>query len=558
MKNGLHSAILIVALLSIGPDLLLGQNSTAFKVKATGTGQTTGHIANLSIQNNGALPLNIKPESVYIPSDGQYQPYVVEIPGITIPPGETADIPVDGYCADIFADPVPSGTSMPPLGDWIPIGSGTSLKDLISIIPHISQPPFTPGDIPMITGSPGYTPRTTPTTPEIIPTWPGTDQIVGGTISPKKDPDKIAPVLIEAIHNIAKAYDKLRDEGKIATPFSGNLEKEREAVIQQTFWIYTASLSGKKYEKETFRENTIKQFEANTGTPLATLPEKEKEDMNSGIAEFWNTFTAVGTEAKVLSKDGMSNAMNEPELIADKAPLVTIVDQISQADQFKKELKKCFFNKLEYDVFILHAYDRGTGNKKKHSRDEYAGNEKNEAELPLQKGDSLEVNLENLKCECLCWTAQEKGGKKTGTFCDCEITGVSLRSYNGQAFTDLMEADFDKYVTATLRKEVAEKLDALKKANGKKSEIDKLQKQLDDEKKLIKENADRIAELKKQLNGPWRLAHDKTQTAFQVKAGFTGQVEFVFDVQGKCKGDDTCAGCEFSREVKFKVNVPKS
>lgn len=311
MKNGLRSAIAIVAFLFFSPNFIAGQTSSAFKVKATGTGQTTGHIANLSIQNNGELPIKTKPESLFIPSGGQYQPYVCEIPGITVPPGETLIIPVDGYCADVFTPPVPSGTTMPPLEDWIPVGSGTPLGDLVSIIPHDPQLPFTPADIPMITVSPGYTPRPT-ISPGMNPTWPGTDKPIGGIIHPGKDPETIAPVLIEAIHNIAKAYDKLSDDGKITTPFSGDPEKEREAVIQQTFWIYTSSLSGKKYEKETFGEKVIKQFETNTGTAIATLPEKDKENLNSGVDEFWKTFTAVGTEAKVLSEVKVPAVENQP------------------------------------------------------------------------------------------------------------------------------------------------------------------------------------------------------------------------------------------------------
>ena len=63
----------------------LFSEAQTLKVLATGTGQTTGHIANLSITNTTQSTIIINSQTCYIPSDGKYQPYVATIPGISVP-----------------------------------------------------------------------------------------------------------------------------------------------------------------------------------------------------------------------------------------------------------------------------------------------------------------------------------------------------------------------------------------------------------------------------------------------------------------------------------------
>ena len=93
----------------------------------------------------------------------------------------------------------------------------------------------------------------------------------------------------------------MKNEAAISTPFSSNPEKEREAVIQQTFWIYTATTAGKEYKKEDFRANTIKQFETSTGQKFSNALPVTQKNVEQGVTDFWNTFEAVGVEAKVLT-----------------------------------------------------------------------------------------------------------------------------------------------------------------------------------------------------------------------------------------------------------------
>jgi hypothetical protein len=273
----------------------------SLKITATGTGQTTGHIANLSITNTTGSTVRINSQICYIPSDGKYQPYVATIPAASVATG-TSYLQVEGYCANVFAQPVPDGNPMPLVSNWIPViqtGVNTP-KGGTNILNTPEVPAFKPEDIPVLVQSPGYTPLPTMESPAIMTTWPNTNILFEGTIKPELYPKPYAPVLVEAVNRIAKAFDDLKKESNLNTPFSGEPQKEREAIIQQTFWIYTAGITGRHYEKEQFRERVIKQFEDNTDTEIESLSKEEKEKLESGIDVFWNTYLNVSVEAKVL------------------------------------------------------------------------------------------------------------------------------------------------------------------------------------------------------------------------------------------------------------------
>ena len=248
---------------------------------ATGTGNTTGHIATLTVTNPTGQQIAASFDNLFIPSGGQYQPYIVPSrPPVTVAPNTTVEVPLTGWCADVFSNPAPFGEALPSFEDWVNPSSG-SLTDF--------TPSTSAGWIPTQPGGIG-----------LVPTIPGTDQPIGHTIDPNRYPTEAAPFLSEALDAIANAYDQLTQSGEITTPFSGNPEKEREAVIQQTFWIYSSALAGKEYSKEDFRANTIRQYETATGRSFAKQDERTRESVESGVAQFWSTFEAVGAEAKVL------------------------------------------------------------------------------------------------------------------------------------------------------------------------------------------------------------------------------------------------------------------
>jgi len=272
-------------------------------ITAKGTGRTTGNIAIITVENKSENTLTVLPQTAYIPSSGQYQPYIAIIPGTTLSPGTTI-IPVDGFCADVHKPPVSNGAPMPPIEKWIPVGDPNAPipEGSVNIIPTIPVLPFSPGDIPDLLTSPEYeSTSTSDSDAPIIITWPGTDIPVGGTLVPGENPKQFAPVIVEVFEEVTEAVDVIQHSGKYSTPFSADTVKEDQALTQNVIWIYTAELSGNTYEKEDFGTNLYKQFETTTGRTVPSLPEEQKEKIDEGIDDFWNVFTAVGVEAKVLS-----------------------------------------------------------------------------------------------------------------------------------------------------------------------------------------------------------------------------------------------------------------
>lgn len=226
-------------------------------ITAVGTGKTTGDVVAMTIYNPTSEDISDKLGPCFIPSGGEYQPYIVPtIKPVTVSAGQTIYITLKGYCADITKPAASEKDSFKSITDWIQID------------------PYAAG----INSAPA---RPVP--------------------HPDTNPAEAAPKLLEALREISLQYDKLKDAGKITTAFSANPEKEREAVIQQTFWIYTSELRQKPYIKEDFKTQTYKQFEEKSNINPATLPKDQKEKIDRGIDDFWSTFQAVGTEAKVLN-----------------------------------------------------------------------------------------------------------------------------------------------------------------------------------------------------------------------------------------------------------------
>lgn len=298
-KVQLEKMMAILALLLIAP-LCSQLQAQSLKITATGTGQTTGHIANLTIINTAGSAVRINPQTCFIPCDGKYQPYVATISATSVPPG-TSYIKVEGYCANVYAHPVPDGNALPPVSDWIPvIQPGIDIpKGGTNILITPAMPAFRPEDITSLVQSPGYTPLPSNASSSIMVTWPNTNTLFEGTIKPASHPKPFAPLLVEAVNRITRAFDDQKQAGSINTPFSGDPEKEREAIIQQAFWIYTAAITGKPYQEEQFREKVIKQFEDNTNTAIESLSKEEMEKLENGIGVFWNTFININIEAKV-------------------------------------------------------------------------------------------------------------------------------------------------------------------------------------------------------------------------------------------------------------------
>lgn len=273
---------------------------TGIKAKVTGTGRTTGHIADLKLTNGTEEEYQTSLGPFYIPSSGQYQPYIVPAQiNVTVPPDATINIPMKGYCTDIHKPPVGSGEDLPPVTSWIIPG----------VITDQWEPDENDGWIPKIITVPPSEGKGE-NLDNIVTLIPGTAQPLTHTIDQYKYPGATAPVLLKSINLIATAFDSLKNSTNFLTPFSGNPEKERESVIQQTFWIFASGISGDEYNKEQFEAKMTGQFENQTGKSIDMIPKETKEKFDQGVDDFWNTFNLVGAEAKVTS-NGNSEMNNQ-------------------------------------------------------------------------------------------------------------------------------------------------------------------------------------------------------------------------------------------------------
>jgi hypothetical protein len=143
---------------------------------------------------------------------------------------------------------------------------------------------------------------------------------------PKTVADQIA-----GAQRLQEAVTKLQGSGAFTTPFSNNRQKERDTLMQQTFWIYTAAQSGRPYTKDEFAnklytqggfqppndltppvplpETTVAKTPGTTagGAGIASHPKKlkkptaaQKQTLDKGVDQFWDAFQLTGKEAKIL------------------------------------------------------------------------------------------------------------------------------------------------------------------------------------------------------------------------------------------------------------------
>jgi hypothetical protein len=190
-------------------------------------------------------------------------------------------VPIEGYCADVRRPPVPEGEPLPPPGDWIvPTGAAGP----IAVPPRAGAAAAGRALIP------------------------GTDSAVPRAVDPALEPIVAAPLLFAAIREIERATTELQESGALQTPFSSNPDREREAVAQQTFWLFAAELENRPYTQEEFTERLAAQYEERTGVPIAAAPKEDRERLEVGASDFWTAFELVGAEAKVLAHPGATTA----------------------------------------------------------------------------------------------------------------------------------------------------------------------------------------------------------------------------------------------------------
>ncbi len=296
----------------------------AQEIKIVGTGQTTGHIATITVTNNSNTPYLFKLGPAIIPTKefktesglkkSQPQMHTGNI-NREIAPGETAEIPVTGFCLDVRKPALPAGEFFPPFDNWItaiptspePVNPG-SFSD---ILPGDTLPSGYIFQNINNTGLNNPVPIPEPLYPKKL-TYPGTDKPFNYKIDISEHPEDAALVLFPMVNNIISTYDSLNNLDLISTPFSGNAEMQHDAVIQQTIWMATSILQGEPYSKEDFTKNMSTQFEESSGVKIEEAPDEQKKQFNQGIDQFWSTFELVGEKAKVINVENVTG--NEPDL----------------------------------------------------------------------------------------------------------------------------------------------------------------------------------------------------------------------------------------------------
>ncbi|MCB0652486.1 MAG: hypothetical protein KDC85_14515 [Saprospiraceae bacterium] len=299
-------------------------------ISVIGKGRTTGHIVTITASNFGKKPIAIKPQVFYIPSDRKYQSYVGIIPGGTIiQPGQTVSIYVDGTCTDPHTPPITEGEDVVPIASWVPVedpGISTYISDPpgpgIEQVPLLTQDPvplFEPSQIGNIIASEGFTQENFNPQNEITCTFPGTDIPMSGYIDPGKDPATLAPMIVRAVMVIKEATIRVQENPAFVTPFSRDSVRENQALEQQATWVFMGAATGTGYSKEDFSTVVYNQFENNTGKSVDQLPEEQKEKVDSGVDDFWDSFMAVGVEAKVIKvKTEEEETSGETDVVPEK------------------------------------------------------------------------------------------------------------------------------------------------------------------------------------------------------------------------------------------------
>lgn len=239
-----------------------------------GTGQTTGHIANLHVFNPTSKPVTLTIPVCFIPSDGKNQSYVVasEITA-TIGANQETVVPLTGFCADIYKPATPAGVAMPNPEEWVFEQDGT-------------------------TGS-------------------VQSSVADAVVNESENPRLFGELCIDAIKNIEQSYNTLKND--LVTPYSNNPAKERETVLQHTFWLYTSTLSGNPYKIENLRTNVVRQFETESGQKFKNADPATQQEINKGVQNLWSSFEMVGIEAKVLNVSNQQSI--EPEDVDDPSDL---------------------------------------------------------------------------------------------------------------------------------------------------------------------------------------------------------------------------------------------
>jgi len=258
---------------------------TQLQYTARGTGRTTGHIATLFVSNPTPVPMRTVVGDLFIPSDQDYQGYVVlQTYPVDVMPFSTVRVPLEGYCTNAQRPPVPDGGAMPDVSQWVSWAEADPLPE--------------PGKTPAPAFFP--VPDVAPTDPLAL-TYPGTSIPFPYRIDFNRNPGPAARLLLHAAFAAGAAFDQLVREGKLRPAAPGRSpEAFRRDMIQQTLWAYAARLEGKGWDKTVFAGQLTEEAEQLLNRPAASFPAETQQQVDRETQDLWAGISLVGASAKLI------------------------------------------------------------------------------------------------------------------------------------------------------------------------------------------------------------------------------------------------------------------
>ena len=249
------------------------------RVRVKGTGQTIGHVLLLEVKNRDKNnPGKIRVTPSLVPGKGKTQAYfITDRIEREVPPGGEITLPLEGVCIDPDKPPLSSGDNGTDFGNWISVNP----------LPDDWEPDPTAGWEPDLSS------------PLLNPV---TENELNHVIDIASHPEEAADLIGVYIGRIINTYDQLAQSNNIISPLADSPLEQRHSVIQHAVWSVIAPLGGKKYDSGDLEERIFDQL-PESGEDLS---EEEREEVYSGIDDFWNTVTLVGVEAKVISTGSSS------------------------------------------------------------------------------------------------------------------------------------------------------------------------------------------------------------------------------------------------------------
>ena len=224
--------------------------TSKIQIRIVGTGETIGTVAKMKVTNNTDKPITAEvPPHVLISASGKSQHYAVPFPEtVSIDPGKTETVPLDGVCISRSKPPVEDGAADELIAQD---GEGNPLNSV---------------------------PR-------------------GKTETPKFSAVDTAQIL-DTVGSCYKAAEKLQEDGSYEKMPYDKPEMQKNIAIQWAVWCnpQLAKITGEKTAtKKDLTKTIYKQVEQG-----GVVTEEKKKKLDSGINEIFQSIELTGKKAKEI------------------------------------------------------------------------------------------------------------------------------------------------------------------------------------------------------------------------------------------------------------------